>query len=182
MSIQLFVYVGYETPPQFNTTTTTHTHLRLVSRCSGSQIPFRKQPSSKQRNIHCVHRTLKAKFHQLLVGSTLVRSWFEPDSVMEFGFQHTSTFDNNSLYGLQKQDTLYKVPRSRRQLRALFFCQPVAYSVSRRKKTSCVNILSLITLFVDCLSTMQLTSVLSCCSNSLMFISQSSYFSHYFLL
>jgi len=31
--------------------------------------------------------SVKAKFHYAIVGSELVRSWFDPDSVMKFGFK-----------------------------------------------------------------------------------------------
>ena len=44
-----------------------------------------------------LERILKAKFHTL-AGSELVRSWFEPDSVMEFGLNEY--LENESLQAI----------------------------------------------------------------------------------
>jgi len=47
----------------------------------------------KSTEALCAIKTMmliKAKSHYTLADSELVRSWFEPDSVMEFGFEPAS--------------------------------------------------------------------------------------------
>ena len=89
---------------------------------------------------------LKAKFHYAIAGSELVRSWFEPDSVMEFGFepvcdQLRTSFEPASVMEFGFRSTQRKLMREFEPKFKQMFCDQVVFPVFvfGRHELTCVN-------------------------------------------